>query len=164
MVLPSAEVPIGRRMNVSPACWQRWTDLLGFEAEHLPALRRHHQLAVDTYGAQHGGGRTPAISVPFSLLGLQLALEAGWSGTAVRAAHQYLAQRDEGWPRFVPPDAPHWLTVAAVATSVTVAEHPQRIQAWAASVWGAWRGDHERVRSWAAAVLPADVRGRLQAS
>ena len=138
--------------------------MLGFEADHLPAVGRCHQLAVDTYGAQHGGGRSPAISVPFSLLGLQLALEAGWSGTGVRAAHQYLAARGGGWPPFVPPNMPSWLTIADVAPPATAEEYTERIQAWAASVWGAWRGDHERVRSWVATVLPADVRERLQAS
>jgi hypothetical protein len=121
--LPESDWPIGRRTNASAACWQLHAQVLGFEAEHLAGLGRFHQLTVDAYGAQHGGGRSPAISLPFSLIGLHLALEEGWHGDEVRAAHQALAQQRARWPSFTPPVDPHWLTVAAVAGASTPDAH-----------------------------------------
>jgi hypothetical protein len=160
--LPESDWPIGRRTNASAACWQLHAQVLGFEAEHLAGLGRFHQLTVDAYGAQHGGGRSPAISLPFSLIGLHLALEERWHGDEVRAAHQALAQQRARWPSFTPPVDPHWLTVAAVAGASTPDAHAERVQAWAASVWEAWRFEHDNVRAWADAELPPAERARLR--
>ena len=131
---------------------------MGHEAGHLAELGRFHQLTVDAYGAQHAGAPTPPISTAFALLGLHLALDEGWSGTAVRAAHQALARRHRSWPVFRAPAEPGSLTIADVAASTSPAEHAERVQAWAASVWEAWRPAHDAIRTWADAVLPADLR------
>jgi hypothetical protein len=153
---------MARQTNASPACWHRFTQVLSYETEHLARLGRYHQLTVDAYGAQHAGAPSPPISTAFGLIGLYLALEHGWSGTAVRAAHQFLAQRYSTWPSFrLCADGPV-LTVADVAGSITPDEHASRVQAWARSVWNSWGPEHLQVRAWAGTVLSPEVRDRLR--
>ena len=161
-MLPVSDWPLGRRVNASSACWHLCTEVMGHEAQHLPALGRFHQLTVDAYGAQHAGVPAPPISTAFALVGLHLALEKGWSGTAIRAAHQALAARHRAWPPFAMPTERGRLTIAHVAASTTPDEHAGRVQAWAASVWEAWSSEHDAVRSWADAALPPDLRERLR--
>jgi hypothetical protein len=135
--------------------------MLEFEMEHLAQLGRFHQLAVDAYGAQHAGGTSPLISTAFSLLGLHLAFDDGWTGPAVRAAHQALAGRGP-WPTFTPPHQPTWLTAAAVSDMSNVTEHATVLERWARSAWDAWQSEHDHVRRWAAEAFPAASRARLQ--
>ncbi len=151
-----------RQANASPACWHLYTEVLTFEMEHLPQLGRYHQLAVDAYGAQHAGAPSPPIATAFGLIGLYLALERGWSGTAVRGAHQYLAQRHSTWPRFRGRADGSVLTVAEVAGAIAPDDHANRVQAWARSVWDSWAPEHPHVGSWADAVLSREVRDRLR--
>lgn len=132
------------------------------EAQLIPQLGRFHQLTVDAYGAQHAGAPTPPISTAFGLLGLYLALDRGWGGLAVRAAHGYLAQRHRSWPTFEPPSDRGPLTVQHVAEAQSPEAHGERVLAWAASVWSAWADQHTAVADWTDAVLPEAERSRLQ--
>jgi hypothetical protein len=153
---------MARRANASPACWHLHTQVLSYEAEHLARLGRYHQLTVDAYGAQHPGAPSPPISTAFGLVGLYLALEHDWSGTAVRAAHQFLAQRHSTWPAFRRRADGPFLTVADVAGATTPDDHASRVQAWARSVWSSWAPEHAHVGSWAEAVLSPEVRAWLR--
>ena len=91
-----------------------------------------------------------------------LALEHDWSGTAVRAAHQFLAQRHSTWPAFRRRADGPFLTVADVAGATTPDDHASRVQAWARSVWSSWAPEHPDVGSWAEAVLSPEDRARLR--
>jgi hypothetical protein len=162
--LPVSEWPLDRAVNATPACWHLCTEVIANEMQNARDPGRLHQLTVDAYGAQHAGEPTPRISTAFSLIGLHLALDEGWTGTAVRAAHQYLAQVRREWPGFAPPESRRGLTIADVASAANPEQQAERVQAWAASAWGAWRADHDRVRAWSAEVLPAEVRGRLRSA
>ena len=162
LALPIDGWPLDRRVNASPECWHRYTTVLAHEATHIALLGPLHQLTVDAYAAQHAGEPSPAISTAFALIGLHLALDEGWSGTAVRAAHQLLAGRHSSWPRFKRPAEPGRLTVADVATARTPAEHAELVGRWAASVWAAWQPSQAAVRAWAEAVLSPIARGQLR--
>ena len=175
VVLPASDWPVDARANVSSACIELRTHVMEYEAKHLAELGRRHQLTIDTYGAQHGGPTVPAIAVPFGLIGLHLALDEGWTGTEVRQAHQFLARSARAvagtedrtssrrvWPVFEPPGNPDWLTIADVAGATSTEEHATRVDRWAGSVWQAWSHEHERVRAWAAAALPGEVRSRIR--
>lgn len=162
VVLEATDWPVAHRANASPACWHLYTQVLSFEMEHLARLGRYHQLTVDAYGAQHAGAPSPPISTAFGLIGLYLALEHGWSGTAVRAAHRFLAQRSTTWPSFRGRSDAPVLCIADVAGATSPDEHASRVQAWARSVWDSWAPEHPRVGAWADAVLSPDVRDRLR--
>lgn len=162
LVLPLSDWPIGRRVNASAACWRLQSTVMEHEAQQVAQLGRFHQMTVDAYGTQHAGYPTPPIATAFGLMGLHLALEEGWSGTAVRAAHSFLAQRHRSWPAFEPPADRGALTVREVAEAATPEAHAERVQAWAASVWSAWSDQHAAVAAWTDAVLPAADRVRLR--
>jgi hypothetical protein len=138
--------------------------VLASEAGSVAALGHLHQLTVDAYAAQHPGPQVPAISVPFALIGLHLVLDEGWSGNAVRAAHQALARRASRWPRFQAPDQRGAMTAADVSTAESPTRHAEMVRAWAACVWRAWEPEQAAVRSWARTVLPVDLRARLRAA
>lgn len=162
VVLEATDWPMARRVNASPACWDRYTQVLSFELEHLTRLGRYHQLIVDAYGAQHAGAPSPPISAAFGLIGLYLSLEHDWSGTAVRAAHQFLAQRYSTWPSFRGRADDLVITVDDVAGATTADVHASRVQAWGRAVWNSWAPEHPLVGSWAEAVLSPEVRDRLR--
>lgn len=105
-----------------------------------------HQVALDSYGAQHSGGRTRNITTAYSLVGLHLALEHHYTGRQVQRAHMVLAKRRYDWPRLEQPKAKAWLTVRDVVAVSTGAERDEMLMRWAASVWQAWKKDHEWVR------------------
>jgi len=160
--LPVSDWPVRSRANASPACWQLYMSVVGHEFAYLPQLGGLHQLTVDAYGAQHAGEQVPAIGIAFALIGLHLALDDGWSGTQVRAAHQHLAARGGDWPAFSAPMSRAALTIADVAGSPTPEEHAARVRSWAASVWEAWTQEHARVREWADQALSSAVRARMR--
>lgn len=135
--------------------------IVGHELSHVPQLGGLHQLTVDAYGAQHTGPMVPAIGTAFALIGLHLTLDIGWSGNAVRAAHQYLAAQPHEWPEFATPQTRAGLTIADVAGSQTPQEHASRVRAWAASVWESWSAEHQAVREWANQTLDGAARARL---
>jgi hypothetical protein len=144
-------IPLDRPFNASPQCWALHAELLGLELSSPSLVGRYHQLTVDAYGAQHAGPPTGALRVAYSLAGLMLALERGWSGPEVRAFHQRMGRPEPWWPSFPRPAGAARLTVADVvaagARAGSVDGHARLVQRWAGSVWDAWRDRHADVRA-----------------
>jgi hypothetical protein len=113
---------------------------------HPTLAGRCHQLTVDAYGAQHSGPPTSRIYVVYSLVGLYLALERGWSGADVRALHQRMGHPDASWPPFRRPLVTAVLTIADVAVAGarlgSVEGHAALVERWARSVWSSWADQH----------------------
>jgi hypothetical protein len=156
--LPGSAQPWDPRSLASEACHQLYGEVAGYESQHLLELGRWHQLLVDTYAAQHATERSPRIGVGFALIGLHLALDLGWSGLDVRDAHQRLANAYRDWPPFEAPGTRGALTVVDLALASSPADHVERLHAWAASVWDAWRPSHGAVRELVSARLDASSR------
>lgn len=155
LALPGTDAEPSARTNASAACAARYDELAAFELSRAWLAGRWHQLAVDTYAAQHAGRKAKAISGAFGLIGLCLALERGRSGVEVRAAHQWLARVRREWPVYEPPVA--WpQTVADVI--LTEADFPVTLRAWAEAVWGAWGPAHAEVAGLIDALLPGKLR------
>jgi hypothetical protein len=129
-------------LHATPACEAVLQELLGVEFQH-PVMLRFQQLTVDTYGAQHAGGPAPAVRVAYSLAGLWLSLEHGFTAEEVRAVHRRMGRPTATWPVFVPPTPPQrWLTVLDVAEAGVRQHsgggHARAASQWAESVWDAW--------------------------
>src|SRR5215218_8717351 len=142
VILEATDWPFERRANASPTCWHLYTEVLNYEMEHLTRLGRFHQVTVDAYDAQHAGEPSPPISTAFGLIALYLAFEHRWPGTAVQAAHQFLAKRYSMQPSFrsrTDRAVPSFADVAAATTP----EHPH-------------------VGAWADEALPQEVPDRLR--
>lgn len=143
-VLPPVHAAEPSRLNASDACEAVHSEVLGYACEH-PVMLRYHQLTVDTYGAQHAGGSTPLIRVGYSLAGLWLALEHGFSGEDVRAVHRRMGRPTADWPAFQAPEPPQrWATVLDVAEAGVRARseagHARAIGRWSENVWSVWCG------------------------
>jgi hypothetical protein len=152
------------RPGASGACWQLYGEVAGYELQHVAQLGRFHQLMVDAYAAQHPAPDGPMIGLALALIGLHLALDDGWRGDQVRDAHQSLAERGKGWPRFEPPQARGTMTVFDVAMADSPEAHAELVLAWAAEVWETWRDHRPAVIALLSERLPSDVRARIQAS
>lgn len=155
--LPTGAVEGDHRVNASAECVQVYAEIVGFACQHL-ALLRLHQLTVDTYGAQHGGGTAPPIRLAYSLVGLHLALDCGLTGDEVRAAHQRMGKPNPSWPDFPPPPHAGAVTVMEVAREGLMvnaeAGHQAGVRRWADAVWIAWRPEHDRVVRLTRRLLP----------
>lgn len=143
IVLPDPAQEEPARLHASPACESVLHEVLGFEFQH-PVMLRYHQLTVDTFGAQHAGGGAPPIRVAYSLAGLWLALEHGFTAEDIRAVHRRMGHPTPSWPVFAPqPEPPQrWLTVLDVAEAGVRQHsdggHARAAGQWAESVWAAW--------------------------
>ncbi|MGE0134104.1 MAG: DUF5946 family protein [Dehalococcoidia bacterium] len=106
-----------------------------------------HQIAVDAHMASHLTEEMRPLAGAFSLLGLCLFAERGYSGKRVQLAHVQLAERRREWPRFgTPPESPA-MTVLDVLASPPGESRDEAIREWGRVVWAAWRPEHERVRA-----------------
>ena len=97
-----------------------------------------HQHVVDAFAAQRATGQSKPISVAFSLAGLYLHVERGFSGRQVQRAHMRLARQKRTWPAFVLPDDRGDVTVADVMSVPAGSERDAAIDKWCASVWSAF--------------------------
>jgi hypothetical protein len=146
--LAAADRSADHRVNASPACLAVYDEVVGFAYQH-GQLMRLHQLTVDAYGAQHGGGGTPPIRLAYSLVGLHLALDHRLSGESVRTAHMRMGKPDPTWPRFTPPEDVGPVTVLTVADRGarldSPAGHAAAVDTWAHQTWLAWSDQHAEV-------------------
>lgn len=141
-----------RPLRASPACWGLHAELVGFELQHLALLGRLHQLTVDAYGAQHAGPPTGQRYVAYSVAGLALAIEHGWSGPQIRDLHARMGPVQPSWPPLPPPAAPAGMTVADVVSAGAWANspegHAEAVPRWAGAVWNSWSDQHDEIRVW----------------
>jgi len=105
-----------------------------------------HQHVVDAYGAQHVRPSASTIGAAFTLAGLYLAVERGFTGRQVQKMHMLMASRSKQWPHFDPPSDAGSLTVADVLAAEPGPTRDDAILRWCASVWTAWSADQDRVR------------------
>jgi hypothetical protein len=96
-----------------------------------------HQLAVDAFAAQHASESSKPISVVFSLLGLYLHLEHGFSGKQVQRAHMQLARVQRQWQPMPLPAERGTITVHKVLAEAPGPARDAMIEKWCASVWAA---------------------------
>lgn len=150
--LPISEAHADGRYNASAECWQLYGDVSAYTVTHGDR-GFIHQLAVDTYGAQHAGENVRPITVAFALIGLYLACERGYSGRQVQHMHMLLAQRSKTWLRFAPPAHAGAVTVLDVVQARPGEERDAMLRRWRQAVWNAWNEEHERVRSLMASVM-----------
>ena len=130
--------------TASSACRQLYDELASFTLS-LGYGDFIHQLAVDTYAAQHSGPGTKPIRTVFSLIGLYLTFERGYTGRQVQQAHMILGKKRRQWPLLNPPGEKTWLTVQDIVPGLTKENYRERLNSWGKSVWGAWNPRHEHV-------------------
>ncbi|MFN8341579.1 MAG: DUF5946 family protein [Cyclobacteriaceae bacterium] len=103
-----------------------------------------HQIAVDTYAAQHHLESFAAVRTNFALIGLCLVVEHGYTGRQVQQVHMELPK--QAWPVCVNSSPIGSVTVKDVIDCTAGMERFDIIHEWAESVWSAWTAEHERIR------------------
>lgn len=121
-----------------------YNELCAYTLQHGDATFIH-QHVVDAFAAQRATGLTKPIKVAFSLAGLYLHLEKGFSGRQVQRAHMQIARVKRTWPTFVLPDDRGSLTVFDVMAVPAGVRRDELIDAWSASVWRAFSASRSAV-------------------
>jgi len=103
-----------------------------------------HQLAVDSYEAQHSGGITKDITTAYGLIGLCLAVEHNYTGRQVQNVHMNLLKQI--WPKLNPPKVTGTMTVLDVLRARSISQREKFLNEWAKSVWESWIEYHDWVR------------------
>jgi hypothetical protein len=147
--LPDRHLPMSDRYLASGECWELYGELAANNMAEMDPFF-HHQLCVDAYGAQHSGGPVKPITTVFSLVGLYLAVERGFTGRQVQNAHMKLAKKAEKgaeWPRLEPPERTWEITVSDVMCAEAGNSRKEMIKKWAETVWRSWAHQHDRIRT-----------------
>jgi hypothetical protein len=150
IVLPEVVGPTHAYIGASPACWQRYGEVLLREYSQV-APWEVHGTTVDAYAAQHPGSPGPRAtqSVALHLVALMLRLHDGVTDAGVR-------QRLLAGAAASPPQGLRWLEPPAHLGRLTILdvlerdpdEHNEAVALWAGSVLEAWREHHATVRGW----------------
>ena len=148
--MPATGIPARSYVGASPGCWAVFLEVLEKEYGDY-RYASVHRLTVDAYMAQHPGtpSRQAVRSVAVHLIGLYLALERGRSFGDATKAMQKTANRKLDLVWLDPPALLGDTTVLDVRPARDPAEHRERVERWAWSVWEAWSPHHETVRWWA---------------
>jgi hypothetical protein len=118
-------------------CQQLFNELSAYTLTH-GGREFIHQHVVDAHGAQHGGGSPSNIRLAFSLIGLYLALEKGYTGREVQLAHMRLGKTRRQYPAHPRPAEFAKLTVADPMGAEPGKPRDEMILKWAAAVWDSW--------------------------
>lgn len=154
-LVPEMEELRSRNLYVeaAPGCFAAYTELIGRE-QSSASLAGSHMLAADVYPAQHPGvpGRQSSRSVRIHLVGLCLALEHRFDGSASARAKARLAGPEIVYDWLEPPESRGELTVLDVLAA-PAQDHVAAVRRWAEDVWQAWGAHHDAIRATAARVL-----------
>ena len=143
--LPAGSGPTHRYINSSPECWALFGTVLAREFSDR-AYGAAHRLTVDAYVVQHPDGQ-PAKSLVVHLIGLHLVLHQGMEMDEVTRFFQRYVATHSDYPVLSPPSDRGAVTVGFVAGSPSPTVHTDRVWAWAASAWDAWRQHHDTIAS-----------------
>ena len=142
---PSSGKSPETRHNASAECWALFGELSAYTLVHGDP-KFIHQHAVDAWQAQHVVASKSNIGLAFSLIGLYLAVEKGYTGRQVQLAHMELGRTKRIWAWFDPPAERGRLTVVDVLHAEPGAERDAVLMKWAAGVWATWSHAHTWTR------------------
>jgi Family of unknown function (DUF5946) len=150
LALPAYTGPTHAYVGASAACWRLYGRLSSdpFSRREGTRLRR---LVVDAYAAQHPGvpHRRAMQSVAVHLMGLCVLLERDGEMRRLSPVLGRMPARktmDLHW--LAPPDLTRCVNAADVLAAGPGEDYAASAEAWAKSVWAAWRPHHETVRGW----------------
>ncbi|MGA8531120.1 MAG: DUF5946 family protein [Acidobacteriaceae bacterium] len=113
-------------------------DELSFYTLARPRSEFIHQLAIDTFTAQHATASTKPIAVVFALLGLYLHAERSFAGLEIQRVHMRLAPLRLTWPVLPLPERHADLTVADVLATEAGPARDAMIRRWCIAEWQVW--------------------------
>jgi hypothetical protein len=112
-----------------------------------------HQHAVDAFQAQTADEKTKPIGLVFSLIGIYLFLEKGYTGRQVQLAHMKMAEDKKPWPLRPLPAERGDITITDALNAAPGPERDLMIKSWCASVWQAYADWHPTIAALATTEL-----------
>lgn len=106
-----------------------------------------HQYVVDAHGAQSATSGDKPIRLAFSLVGLFLHLERGFTGREVQRVHKTLGDRTHSWPAFPLPVNRGTMTAVDVLAEPPGDARDRAIDMWCRSVWAAYETSRPAVEA-----------------
>jgi len=138
---PATGKPLETRYHASAECWALFGELSAYTLSHGDP-KFIHQHAVDAWQAQHMVESKSNIGIAFSLIGLYLAIEKGYTGRQAQLAHLRLGRTKRQWGTFEMPRERAALTVLDVVNAAPGPDRDAMLMKWAASVWASWSHTH----------------------
>jgi len=133
-----------------------FNELSFYTLEHPDKIYFIHQHIVDAFQAQHADQNTKPIGLVFSLIGLYLFLDKGYTGRQVQLAHMKLSQNKKTWPQLELPAQRGAITVSSVMKTEAGPARDKMIKAWCSSVWDAYKNWHSAIAALAKTELGID--------
>lgn len=103
-----------------------------------------HQHVVDAFGAQAASPNDKPIRLVFSLVGLYLHVEKGFTGREVQLAHMKLGREKHEWPSILIPENRGEINAEAVLAASSD-DRDRMIHEWCRSVWQAYSNERSTV-------------------
>ncbi|WP_219834882.1 DUF5946 family protein [Paenibacillus sp. R14(2021)] len=154
LLLANQSIAEPPRYHASGECMELYNQLSYYTMSHGQEAFIH-QLSLDAYGAQHAGEGSRPITTAFSLIGLYLVVEHGFTGRQVQQAHMELGRKKTEWPDLTPPRAMGAITVQDVLQAEAGPVRDALIEEWVRYVWSTWSYAHDWVREAAKPILTA---------
>ena len=89
----------------------------------------------------------PSIGIIFSLVGLYLHIEKGFTGTQVQNAHRVMGKSKRSWPNVVWPIERGRMTAATVLAAPVGQARDAAIDEWCRQIWAAFSANRPMVAS-----------------
>lgn len=113
-------------------------DELSFYTLAQPRSEFIHQLAIDTFTAQHATAATRPIAIVFAALGLYLHAERAFTGLQIQRVHMQLAPLRLPWPVLPLPARHADLTVSDMLAVEPGPSRDAMIRRWCVAEWQVW--------------------------
>ena len=135
-------------------CFGRFGALLAASYQS-PARRQIHQLIVDAYTVQHGGGRShrEVQAIAVCLMTLYLFVSEGVDPRQGPALHKRMADSGTVFTWVEPPPPNDWTMTVGDVLAADDENYVLASQNWAKVAWAAWKPHHATVQSWIAEII-----------
>ena len=114
---------------------------------HHPSPDFIHQHVVDVSTAQWADENTKPISLLFSLVGLCLYLEHGFTGKQIQFAHMKLAKHKDRFPGLTVNTVRCKPLLNEVLRAPAGEERDAQLKRWCSQVWNAYKAEHANIRT-----------------
>jgi len=103
------------------------------------------QHVVDAQQAQTATQDNKPMGIVFSLVGLYLHVEKGFTGVEVQKAHQKLGRQKRQWPTIPLPQQRGSITASDVMVAPAGPERDATIDRWCETVWKAYSDSRDAI-------------------
>lgn len=135
-------------MSPSPACWERYGEVLAREYSDR-GYWQSHRLLTDAYCGQHsiGSDRRARQSLWIHLAALILHFEQGAPEQSIVTFLRTAAKSGLDFPAIDMPQESLGVTIDAIYVAEDAAGHAAAVEEYARAVFAAWQPHHHRFRS-----------------